>query len=72
TFLAIMQENDNAPIRNQDVNFSAIQTIPSVAVDDAIAEDSASSDARGGWSCRHCTYSNPRTVNCEICILPKD
>ncbi|CAG8633842.1 6004_t:CDS:2 [Ambispora gerdemannii] len=58
-----MQENvsnaDNAPIRNQDVNFSAIQTIPSVADDGAIAEGSASSDARGGWSCRHCTYSNP-------------
>ncbi|CAG8615384.1 1362_t:CDS:2, partial [Ambispora gerdemannii] len=73
TFLAIMQENDNAPIRNQDVNFGATQTIPSVAVDDAIAEGSASSDARGGWSCRHCTYSNPRTaVNCEICVLPKD
>ncbi|CAG8702025.1 9832_t:CDS:2, partial [Ambispora gerdemannii] len=53
TFLAIMQEND--------VNFSAIQTIPSVAVDGAIAGGSASSDARGGWSCRHYTYSNPRT-----------
>ncbi|CAG8670467.1 4721_t:CDS:2, partial [Ambispora gerdemannii] len=56
-----MQENDNTPIRNQDVNFSMIQTIPSIAVDDAIAEGNASLDTRGGWSCRHCTYSNSYT-----------
>ncbi|CAG8553444.1 1914_t:CDS:10 [Ambispora leptoticha] len=74
TLLAIMQDSDNAFIRPQDINFGATQKIPdNAAVADVIAEGSASAAAVGQWSCRHCTYKNPRTVvNCEMCALPRD
>ncbi|CAG8433598.1 10909_t:CDS:10 [Diversispora eburnea] len=57
TLVAIMKESNHLP------NGSSLS-------DGGVG---SSTSSRTEWSCRHCTFTNARSlVNCEMCNLPKD